>query len=550
MLSALSSYSSDPFTHCATHFNNNKLTYSLKDHINTNQTTSNRRKRENDEEEDVKSHISVLTVELTSAKRIKVEEEIKTISLIYSNELTLQNPYSASQSPPSGSKIARHRSGSLSTQEIYDYTFGSSHINQPHNIGNNPFSVNSNAINIARLNTLLNSPHNSELNHFFDSIQQDKRQYSTQIQSLQPNIHSSLVTQEFLNEIQVDANDIIANAAVLNLFSMLNFPNIHGLCCFSLYWKFNCKYLGIIQREEFVTALSSLEYTNLNQLQAYFQQTIGKELRNKTQFKQFYQYLYTALRNVQLTNKKTIPINIAIELLESILLPIFPAHMGNLLEFLEEQMSSRALQRITLDQWLNILEWCESIEAFSLAGYEYEASWPILFDEYVEWCKVHYAHHLHPDILHPESSSKESNPKSPKALIDAFNEINMSNLDNNNADHARSNNRSQKELNFPASSTESSSNTENPLLAASGLNALLTCNLSNVRPLDAEDEEEQRFNNSPPYYTLQNNNDPSLSASFLSFDKNFTDPQSSSNGSINLDNSITVHRSSSHQMTD
>ena len=60
-------------------------------------------------------------------------------------------------------------------------------------------------------------------------------------------------------------------------------------------------------------------------------------------------------------------------------------HTQRFVDFLGSEAQA-ATQRITLDQWSSFLEFSDKVDG-DFVGYDEDGAWPLLLDEYVEWCQ-------------------------------------------------------------------------------------------------------------------------------------------------------------------
>ena len=156
----------------------------------------------------------------------------------------------------------------------------------------------------------------------------------------------------------------------------------------ALAWRWRCGTGGLITRDEFVRGMQSMGCLTLEQLEAQVRR-LRAELEqedNSALYKEFFHFVFNAVRSAQPSNRRTIHVSTALGLLQSLLLQRYPQHMQPFTRFLSSLAATRPTTRITFDQWASLLDWCRQIDPAYLA-YEEEGSWPVLMDEFIDWMR-------------------------------------------------------------------------------------------------------------------------------------------------------------------
>ena len=177
---------------------------------------------------------------------------------------------------------------------------------------------------------------------------------------------------------------VLTGSPMLHFFEALQMDS-NDWCTLALAWKWNCSTGGIIYRHEFIAGMRSMGCTTIEQLQEKVRELRAQLEREPALFKAFFSFVFSFVRNTQESNRKTIGLDTARRLLQSLLAPRYPQHIEPFARYLEGMSDGR---RMTYDQWMSVLDWCESMDD-GFTRYEEEGSWPVLIDEFVDWMRAH-----------------------------------------------------------------------------------------------------------------------------------------------------------------
>ncbi|KAG9104163.1 hypothetical protein FRC06_004800 [Ceratobasidium sp. 370] len=108
-------------------------------------------------------------------------------------------------------------------------------------------------------------------------------------------------------------------------------------------------------------------------------------------YSKFYFFCFALVKPPQSRN---IDMETATAFWSAILAPKYPI-ANELVAFITEKGTYKA---VTKDIWTMVLEFCKSVK-LDLQGYEEEAAWPSLLDDFVEWKKERLASRLVEDAM-------------------------------------------------------------------------------------------------------------------------------------------------------
>ncbi|KAL1508630.1 hypothetical protein AB1Y20_004726 [Prymnesium parvum] len=147
-------------------------------------------------------------------------------------------------------------------------------------------------------------------------------------------------------------------------------------------WKLGAKRMGYFLHEEwlagcksFSSAHSTSELCNL--LKAIHDST----LRDPSALRSIHSFTHKFCREDE--RVRNVEISSAIIMLQLLHGKTFPAHVKNLVAFME---SNAPLQKrgVSHDEWMMILQFCREVEP-DCSNYQDDGAWPVLLDDYVEW---------------------------------------------------------------------------------------------------------------------------------------------------------------------
>ena len=180
---------------------------------------------------------------------------------------------------------------------------------------------------------------------------------------------------------------VLTGQSMLHFFSQLRLHE-NDWTTLALAWKWNCSKGGAIYRHEFVAGMKAMGCSTLEQLQEKVTQLRSQLEADPTLFSTFFRFVFQFVRTTQESNRKTIALDTARRLLHSLLASHYPHHIEPFTRYLEGLGEGRPGMRMTYDQWMSVLDWCEQMDAECLR-YEEEGSWPVLLDDFVDWLRTH-----------------------------------------------------------------------------------------------------------------------------------------------------------------
>jgi len=146
----------------------------------------------------------------------------------------------------------------------------------------------------------------------------------------------------------------------------------------ALSWKLRANIMGEYTIDEWLHGMGELKCDSINKLRSKVP-TLRGYLSDKALFKAIYRYSFDFARE---KDQKFLEIDAAKQLLGVLLgdrwraFPLF-------VEFLD-QSKYRAINK---DQFYNILDFSRLV-VDDMSNYDENSAWPVLLDEFVEWCRV------------------------------------------------------------------------------------------------------------------------------------------------------------------
>lgn len=133
-----------------------------------------------------------------------------------------------------------------------------------------------------------------------------------------------------------------------------------------------------ITRTEFTTGMKDLRASSIRDLAA-MAPAFDPGFMDTTIFREFYRYCFQFNRE---GTHKTLEKDLIISLL-----PMVIGNRSSFVDlFLEFLPQSKGTTRITADQWNSFLEFSLTVDG-DFTGYDEDAAWPLLLDEFVDWCR-------------------------------------------------------------------------------------------------------------------------------------------------------------------
>lgn len=197
-------------------------------------------------------------------------------------------------------------------------------------------------------------------------------------------VHATEVRLQTLFETFADPEDkeVMDMDGISRLCQELGLDASEDVRALVLLWKLGARAKpGELAKAEFDSGMRSMGADSLEQLKRSVPALDPGFMDHKT-FRDFYRFCF--LFNREGTHKT---------LEKDLVVALLPLVMGNrspfttrFLDFLASAASS-STTRITSDQWNSFFEFSLTVGA-DLEGYEEDAAWPVLIDEFVEWCRA------------------------------------------------------------------------------------------------------------------------------------------------------------------
>jgi len=145
-----------------------------------------------------------------------------------------------------------------------------------------------------------------------------------------------------------------------------------------LFWKLNCKPAWEISRSEFMNGFTVHGCSTIEQIKAKTKEWKNEIASNDQQFKKFYNFSFDYLKE----DKTILMIDEATLLWNIVLKGRKWALYQDWLNFL----STEKKKTISRDVWQQLWHFMSSYSV-SLKDYDSSSSWPIIYDEFVDWMK-------------------------------------------------------------------------------------------------------------------------------------------------------------------
>ena len=140
------------------------------------------------------------------------------------------------------------------------------------------------------------------------------------------------------------------------------------------------KEMDKIFKDQFVNHLCEQKIDTVPKLKKYFG-TFEKELKDSKTMEKVFSWAFDYVKDGE---QKQISTDFVTVLL-AVLIPK-EKHVQKLIQFLAQQSKVKSLRK---DEWTSILRFSREISA-NFSNYDSQQSWPLFFDEFVQWCKGEY----------------------------------------------------------------------------------------------------------------------------------------------------------------
>jgi DCN1-like protein 1/2 len=151
-----------------------------------------------------------------------------------------------------------------------------------------------------------------------------------------------------------------------------------GAASLGVAWRLKCKALGAIKRAEFLDGWANLGIDSIDKMQTQAKE-IAKTLENKTDFKEFYRWLFDFVKVEG--DRKTIEVGTAVDMWNLVLTKHFTL-LPKFLKFLESQ----GTKTVSHDLWTMLFEFARDVKP-DLSNYDADGAWPADIDAFVEYVR-------------------------------------------------------------------------------------------------------------------------------------------------------------------
>ncbi|KAG2218170.1 hypothetical protein INT45_006222 [Circinella minor] len=175
---------------------------------------------------------------------------------------------------------------------------------------------------------------------------------------------------------QEETEEIITPEGCQNFFNDLD-VSLDSIYPIIIGWKLNATRMGYFTKEEWMKGLKELEIDSPEKMKNMVPQWY-QSIKDDAIFKNLYLYTFGFAKT---TGQKSMDVDVAMALwpllLDTDSYPLIPS-------FIEFLGSEKPVKVINKDQWSSLLDFCRSVPD-DLSNYDSNSSWPVLFDEYVDW---------------------------------------------------------------------------------------------------------------------------------------------------------------------
>ncbi|ELP85609.1 hypothetical protein EIN_408880 [Entamoeba invadens IP1] len=193
--------------------------------------------------------------------------------------------------------------------------------------------------------------------------------------------HTQNTVEADFNKFLEEGKDHISVGTITSFFAEIGIDeeNIGGLQALWVMWKLGSVEMGVITLQKYINGMSDLHVQSLQQLKEVIPKKLPQDLRSKPiELKKFLSFAFT----YNLEKSKQLDKETTSELL-ALFYPDKPKQITNFMKFLNQPKS----QMLRKDEWLMLYDFFNNIKE-DLSNYQMDTTWPIMFDDYVEWKKA------------------------------------------------------------------------------------------------------------------------------------------------------------------
>ncbi|KAG2200834.1 hypothetical protein INT47_001365, partial [Mucor saturninus] len=175
-----------------------------------------------------------------------------------------------------------------------------------------------------------------------------------------------------------DNRDLIGPDGCQSFFSDIGI-SLESIQPLIIGYKMKSSRMGYITWDEWFDVIKPniCSMVNDGKLKVVVDQWEGSVLNDPEEYMQFYLFTFNYAKT---TGQKSMDVETAIAFWQIMLQDKYPI-VKSFIQFLQE---AHPVKVINKDQWSNMLYFCQSVPE-DLRNYDNTSSWPVLFDDYVEW---------------------------------------------------------------------------------------------------------------------------------------------------------------------
>ncbi|CEP11487.1 hypothetical protein [Parasitella parasitica] len=145
-------------------------------------------------------------------------------------------------------------------------------------------------------------------------------------------------------------------------------------------WKMGASSMGYITKEEWIKTMETIGATTATDFKKILHEWETEVSKDDALFKQLYLFTFNYVKS---KSQKSMEIEMAIALWHILLEHEYPISKS-FVQFIQCQKEKKPVKVINKDQWSSLLDFCKAVPQ-DLSTYDSTSSWPVLFDDYVEW---------------------------------------------------------------------------------------------------------------------------------------------------------------------